>query len=288
MLLTIAYDGSDGAAHAIAAAGQLFAGAAANVVVVPDETPPVPPDAIARVTAAINLQAQTILDARGEAASAAGRSAEGVVAAPHPRIWEGLLAAAAGSDVLVCGSRGQGGLARAMLGSVSASLLHHSTLPLLVVPEAERSDGPAVLAFDGSEVASHAIAATGPLLARPAVVVHVWESPYRHSLAGRALAGVSDLDEIVAGLEESIAQAAREITDTGVELARFAGFDARGETVDSGNGVWRAVSATAADLDAAVIVTGSRGHGGARSALLGSASSGLAHNAERPVLIVPS
>ena len=42
MQLTIAYDGSDGAARAIAAAAQLFPGAAAKVVVVPDPTPAVP------------------------------------------------------------------------------------------------------------------------------------------------------------------------------------------------------------------------------------------------------
>ena len=53
MQVTLAYDGSEGAAHAIAAAGRLFAGATANVVVVPIETPPVPPDAVARMTAAI-------------------------------------------------------------------------------------------------------------------------------------------------------------------------------------------------------------------------------------------
>jgi nucleotide-binding universal stress UspA family protein len=287
MQLTIAFDGSDGAKHAIAAAGRLFAEATANVVVVPIETPPVPPDAVARMTAAIELHARTILEEGIEAARAAGLAADGVVAAPRPRAWEGLLAAAAGSDVLVCGSRGQGGLARAMLGSVSAALLHHTTLPLLVVPDAELTDGPAVLAFDGSAVASHAIATSGPLLARPAVVVHVWESPYR-ALTGRALSAIPDLGEIADGVEESIAQAARDITDTGVELARFAGFDPRGETVDSGNGVWRAVVPLAAKLGAAVIVTGSRGHGGALSALLGSVSSGLAHNAERPVLVVPS
>ena len=56
----------------------------------------------------------------------------------------------------------------------------------------------------------------------------------------------------------------------------------------SPDGVWRAVVPFAASVDAAVIVTGARGHGGARSALLGSVSSGLAYNAERPVLVVPT
>ena len=36
-----------------------------------------------------------------------------------------------------------------------------------------------------------------------------------------------------------------------------------------------------------MIVTGARGLGGARSALLGSVSSGLIHNADLPVLVVP-
>ena len=186
-----------------------------------------------------------------------------------------MLDAAAGSDVLVCGSRGRGGFARAMLGSTSASLLHHTTLPLLIVPDVAPEDGPAVLTYDGSDVAGNAIGVAGPLLrGRPAVVVHVWESPYRHSLTGRALARVSELEGMVEGLEASIADAAAEVTESGVGLARFAGLDVRGETVDSGEGVWRAVAPFAAELDAAVIVTGARGIGGARSALLGSVSSG--------------
>ena len=143
-----------------------------------------------------------------------------------------------------------------------------------------------MIAYDGSEAAAHAIAAAGSVLGdRPAVVIHVWESPYRHSLSGRAMSRVHELHELVEGLEDSLADAAGEVTAGGVELARFAGLDASGETLDSGEGVWRAICAHAGD--AAVIVSGARGHGGARSALLGSVSSGLVHNAERPVLIVP-
>jgi nucleotide-binding universal stress UspA family protein len=287
--LTIAYDGSDGAARAIAAAAQLFPQAAAKVVVVPDPTPAVPSEQLARITTAIEHAARELAEAGAAAAAAAGLDAEGVVAPPRAPHWAGVLDASAGSDVLVCGTRGQGGLARAMLGSTSASLLHHSTLPLLIVPDVEPADGPAVLTYDGSDIAGNAIGIAGPLLrGRPAVVVHVWESPYRHTLTGRALAGVSELEGMVEGLEASIADAAAEVTESGVGLARFAGLDARGETVDSGEGVWRAVAPFAAKLDAAVIVTGARGVGGARSALLGSVSSGLAHNAERPVLVVPA
>ena len=289
MQVTIAYDGSDGAARAVAAAAQLFPGASAHLVIVPDPAPLVPPDALARVTSAIEAHARSLVDEGVQAATAGGLVADGVVAPPRAPAWEGLLEAAAGSDVLVCGSRGRGEFARAMLGSTSAALLHHASMALLVVPDGDAPQGPAVLAFDGSEVAGKAIAVAAPLLGtREAVVVHVWQSPYRHTLTGRALAGVSELGDIVEGMESSIAAAAAEVTDAGVGLARSAGLSARGETLDSGDGVWRAVTAAAATLDAALIVSGARGLGGARSALLGSASSGLAHNAGRPVLVVPA
>jgi nucleotide-binding universal stress UspA family protein len=47
-----------------------------------------------------------------------------------------------------------------------------------------------------------------------------------------------------------------------------------------------AVVAAAQTHDAAVVVTGARGLGGARSALLGSVSTGVVHNAAAPVLVV--
>jgi nucleotide-binding universal stress UspA family protein len=302
--VTIAYDGSEGATRAVTTVATLFPGAEAALVLVPAIPPPTPEmvltavptlstDSLGRVIDQIAAEqdagARSVVEAGAEAATAAGLTATAVVAPPRSPAWQGLLEAASGSDVLVCGSRGRSGL-RALLGSTSTRLLHHAELPLLVVPECEPASGPVVLAYDGSEAAGAAIRAAGRLLGgRDAVVVHVWESPYRHSLTGRALYGVpvGEVREVVAGLEETIAAAAGEVTEAGVELAGFAGLNAGGETVDSGEGVWRTVAAIATDADACVIVTGARGLGGARSALLGSVSSGLVHNAELPVLVVP-
>jgi nucleotide-binding universal stress UspA family protein len=72
-----------------------------------------------------------------------------------------------------------------------------------------------------------------------------------------------------------------------VTTARAASLDAVGDTVESRDGAWRAVAAAAQTHRASVIAVGSRGRGAARSALLGSVSSGLVHNAELPILVVP-
>ena len=64
-----------------------------------------------------------------------------------------------------------------------------ATMPIVrcwVVPGTEAElDGPALIAYDGSPAAREAIAAVGRLLpGRPALVVHAWESPHRHTITG--------------------------------------------------------------------------------------------------------
>jgi len=191
--ILIAYDGSDAAEGAIAAAGSLFPSAHAVVTYVSPEPDMLVHAALGRIAApdevlvtaarryrqAAEERALGVAEHGRAVAERAGLKATTAVR-EEPSPWRALDRAARelDADLIVCGSRGQGALARTLLGSTSSSLLHHAARAVLVVPpEAVKLDGPAVIGYDGSEGARAAIGAASRLLAgRPALVVHAWSS----------------------------------------------------------------------------------------------------------------
>ena len=303
--LLIAYDGSEDAMAAIRTAARLLRKSTAVVVHVRGESFTAGQASLGRValpdsvivTAALNYEraaagaAQAIADRGAAVAREAGLQATAVVrTALTP--WRGVCAAAEVHevDLIVCGSRGQGGFSRAVLGSTSSSLVHHAPRPVLVVPPvAVAPDGPVMIGYDGSEGARHAIAVTARLLDdHPAIVVHAWSSPVQHSLVGGSLlaAPVAEIQEIARDLHEVFADQAQDIAEQGATLAREHGLDARPLAVEATPGPWRALTAAAHTEGAALIVAGSRGRGTVASTMLGSVAASLVHNAELPVLVV--
>lgn len=300
----IAYDGSDVADDAIGAAARLLPDADAVVVHVHDVSLSFEQSSLARVALPDSVIAESArryeLAAREEAeavaakgvevARAAGLAATAVVQ-DAGSAWRGICEAARerSADVVVCGSHGRGGLARAYLGSTSTSLLHRAPCPVLVVPPGRFDPGgPAVIGFDASDGARAAVRSAARLFpGRPTVVVHAWRSAVKRSLVGSALLA-TPLDEVASiarDIDELLAGNASDVAEEGAALARELGLTASARAVESADAAWRELAAAAESEGAAVAVVGSRGRGALASAVLGSVSSGLVHNAPLPVLV---
>ena len=148
--------------------------------------------------------------------------------------------------------------------------------------------GTALIAYDGSDDAAAAIRSAGHLLApRPAIVAHVWDSLAAlllHTDVRGLTGGMRDAAE---ELDEEDRLEAERVAMEGAELAREAGFAAEAHALQGKPKAWPTLLAKAGEMDAAVVVIGSRGQGAVKSALFGSVSSGLLHHAHRPLLVVP-
>lgn len=90
-----------------------------------------PADTILREQA--QKSAQKMVDEVAERLGDAGPSAvtvRAVIGLPAPE----LIDASKDGDLLVVGSRGAGGFARLMLGSVSSQVAHHAHCPVVIIP----------------------------------------------------------------------------------------------------------------------------------------------------------
>jgi nucleotide-binding universal stress UspA family protein len=148
---------------------------------------------------------------------------------------------------------------------------------------------PVLLAYDGSDTAARALDRAAEVVGSgPAVVVTVYE-PTASFTGYDPLAGVSEGVSRTTGLEQEMdeigGQVAQRTAEQGAELARKRGFDAAARTAEGK--VWRAIVDVADEVDARVIVIGTRGHGGLGALMIGSVANGVVHHSERPVLVIP-
>lgn len=149
------------------------------------------------------------------------------------------------------------------------------------------ADGPLLIAYDGSDGARTALAYAGELISGgDAVVLSVWE-PMLLQASAVALSGMFVDPGAVEQDYEAVESATRTLATEGAEQARKAGFTAKARWQPGAGPIADTVIDVAAEIDARLIVTGSRGLGGIKSLLLGSVSERIVRQAKRPVLIVP-
>jgi nucleotide-binding universal stress UspA family protein len=144
------------------------------------------------------------------------------------------------------------------------------------------TDGPILFCHDGSDNADHAIEVTAGLLGRRRSVVLDVGPPLT------AAESIATLSPVVPGAAFEDLNTADALTRAraGAEHARIAGFEAEARAT-IGAPTWEGIVDVADEIDASVIVLGSRGFTGFQEALQGSVSHDVAEHAGRPVLIVP-
>ena len=190
------------------------------------------------------------------------------------------LAERLGDGLIVLGSRGLGPMRRALMGSVSSSVVHHAHCPVLVVREEGRdfSPGRILLALDGSAESSAAARTAVDLADRlesELHLVHVGEvkpayHPERHGYHA---------------LHEELRERAQRLLDDQVNEVGSAGGTVAKAYLRMGRPDEEIV-VLGEELEAGLIVTGSRGLGGIRRALMGSVSDSVVRHAHCPVMVV--
>ncbi|GLX11412.1 universal stress protein [Microbispora sp. NBRC 16548] len=183
--------------------------------------------------------------------------------------------AADGAEIVI-GSRGHGGFAGMLLGSVSTHLAGQVPVPLVVVrPESSAPHGLIVVGVDGSDEAEAALTYAfeeARLRGCRLLGLYAWQLPV-HAYAPEI---TYDIDEVRQAQEEHVA------TVVATYRERYPDVDAEIRAVCAHPVPVLVEAAEKADL----LVVGSRGHGAIGSVVLGSVSRAVLHHAGCPVAVV--
>jgi nucleotide-binding universal stress UspA family protein len=140
--------------------------------------------------------------------------------------------------------------------------------------------GPAIFAYDGSELAGYAIEQAGIQLApgREALVVCVWQP---------ADVGFMPVEgrHLHAAAANEVEEAAKETAAKGAELADKVGFKASPQTVEAAP-TWKGLVKVAEDHRCGLIVIGSHQRSGLLGHLAGSVAAATVSHFESSVLVI--
>lgn len=232
---------------------------------------------------AIQAGAQTVLE---EATERAGTGLEVTSALELGDPAGVLVELSRQCGLAVVGSRGGGGFADRLLGTVSSALPAHAHCPTVVVPLQEGDDDRdftpvrrMVVGVDGSESATvalkRAVEEASYWNAHLTAVATVPIGGGAGSLAW--LPAAVDRDEVLADVKVGLGVAVEKaVAGQDVRVAQHA--------LDGNAAALLAEFSTAVDL----VVVGSRGRGGFAGLLLGSTSQAVLNHAVCPVMVVPA
>lgn len=142
--IVVGVDGSDGARAALAWGldEARLRGAAVDVVHAWHAPAPVVPGPYGAGPAvddemadSARVAAERVLEHQLQAADTTGVEVEPLL--PSASASDALIDIARGADLLVVGTRGRGGFAGLLLGSVSQQISHHAPCPVVIVPTPE-------------------------------------------------------------------------------------------------------------------------------------------------------
>lgn len=192
------------------------------------------------------------------------------------------------AGLIIVGSRGHGAIKRILLGSVSTSVIRHAHGPVLVVRNSGHDEdylpGRILLALDGSREAAEATEAAIEISNATGSELHVLFalSPELGLAPAHALASER--------YEAMLVQAkhnARAFVDERANRIEVEGGRVKDAHLAFGKPDEEIVK-LGEELEAGMIVMGSRGLGGMRRALMGSVSDSVVRHAHCPVLVVRS
>ncbi|MEO3748361.1 universal stress protein [Plantactinospora sp. B5E13] len=246
---------------------------------------PLGPAPMAPPDAGLRQQAERILDG---AADRARRVAPGLAVStelPEGAPAPALIEASHGAELVVVGSRGLGGFAGLLLGSVGVQVTAHAAGPVVVVRgEAHESSaavvvpGEVLVGVDGSELSALAVGFAFEYAHRHALgvaAVHVARPGRPGGGNGRAASGPAGGDPA--------ASEARLLTDALAGWGeKYPNVLTRSATVSGRPAEVLVQQAAGAEL----VVVGARGRGGFAGLLLGSVSQAVLQHAPTPVAVV--